>query len=147
MGSPPGYDPFIKGWEALIQRFENTINNRNFAGPANPDDKGLIFWDDTNGPELRRIYRRMRSHNPVPNQFGLGYRQIPLVRIVEDPSTRDSEHSYFIQAADAAAFALYQWYSPSAYIRKKGARKYFERLLPVLCKVASSRHQFGVVEL
>jgi hypothetical protein len=146
-GKPAGYDPFAKGWEALIQRFENTINHRNFVGPANPDDKGLIFCDDTDGPTLRRLYRRMRAHNPVPNQFGPGYRQVPLVRIVEDPSTRNSEHSYFIQAADAAAFALYQWYSPSAYVKKKGARKYFERLLPALCKVASPRHQFGVVEL
>jgi hypothetical protein len=130
LGKPAGYDPFIKGWEALIQRFENTINHRNFDGPA-----------------LRGLYRRMRAHNPIPNQFGMGYRQIPLVRIVEDPNPRNSEHSYFIQAADASAFALYQWYSPSAFVRKKGARKYFERLAPILCRAASPRHPFGVVEL
>lgn len=143
LGKPAGYDPFTKGWEALIQRFENTINRRNFAGPSNPDDKGLIFCDDTDGRALRHLYRRMRTHNPIPNQFGAGYRQAPLVRIVEDPNNRDSEHSYFIQAADASAFALYQWYCPSAYVRNKGARKYFERLAPILCKVASPRHQFG----
>jgi Protein of unknown function (DUF3800) len=146
-GKPPGYDPFVKGWEALIQRFENTLNRRNFPGPANPDDKGIIFCDQTDEVALRNLYRRMRTHNPIPNQIGSGYRQIPLVRIIEDPSPRDSRHSYFIQAADVCAFAAYQWYAPSAYVRRKGARTYFERLGPVLCKVASPRHQHGVVEL
>jgi hypothetical protein len=92
----------------------------------------------------------MRIYNPVPNmrsQYGAGYRQLPLARIAEDPNIRISSHSYFIQAADSAAFALYQWYAPSTYIRKKGARQYFRRLDPVLCKVASSSHPLGVVEL
>ncbi|HEY0282498.1 MAG TPA: DUF3800 domain-containing protein [Rhizomicrobium sp.] len=146
-GKPIGYDPFVKAWEALIQRFENTINHRNFSGPANADDKGIIFCDETDSLVIRQLYRRMRAHNPVPNQSGLGYRQLPLVRIIEDPVTRNSEHSYFIQAVDAAAFAAYQWYTPSAYVRKKGARNYFRRLEPVLCKVASPRNALGVVEL
>jgi hypothetical protein len=36
------YLPFERAWQALIQRFENTLNYRNFPGPANPDDKGAI---------------------------------------------------------------------------------------------------------
>lgn len=146
-GKPQGYDPFAKGWEALIQRFENTINRRNFPGPANADDKGLIFCDQTNHILLRNLYRKMRIYNPIPNQIGLGFRQMPLVRIIEDPTPKESDHSYFIQAADTAAFALYQWYSPSAYVTKKGARNYFTRLEPALCKAASPRHRYGVVEL
>ena len=47
-GKPAGYDPFEKAWQALIQRFENTLNHRNFPGPANPDDKGTelvpVVW-------------------------------------------------------------------------------------------------------
>lgn len=146
-GKPDSYDPFAKGWEALIQRFENTLGRRNFPGPANADDKGLIFCDRTDSDALRNLYRRMRSHNPIPNQVGLGYRQLPLVRVIEDPNPRDSEHSYFIQAADVCSFAAYQYYAPSRYVRSKGARNYFERLSPVLCKVASPRHNFGIVEL
>jgi hypothetical protein len=120
-GKPAGYDPFVKGWEALIQRFENTMNHRNFPGPANPDDRGTVFCDETDDVALRRLYRKMRTYNPIPNQHGGGYRQMPLTRIVEDPSVRRSDHSYFIQAVDTAAFAAYQWYQPSAYVRKKGA--------------------------
>lgn len=142
-----GYDAFESAWKILIQRFENTLNSRNFPGPANADDRGVIFCDETDETALRRLYRRMRVYNPVPNQRGGGYRQIPLTSIVEDPSIRRSHHSYFIQAADTAAWAAYQWYAPSSFIRRKGAHNYFTRLDPVLCKVASPRNPYGVVEL
>src|SRR5262249_2893796 len=97
-GKPVGYSPFEKAWQALIQRFENTLNHRNFPGPANPDDKGIIFCDETDEGGLRQLYRKMRVYNPIPNQgiYGPGYRQIPLIRIVEDPNLRRSHHSYFI---------------------------------------------------
>lgn len=149
LGKPNGYNPFEKGWQALIQRFENTLNHRNFPGPANPDDRGAIFCDETDEVALRKLYRRMRAYNPIPMQFpqAQGYRQMPLVRIVEDPSLRKSHTSYFIQAVDVAAFAAYQWYAPSAYMKKKGARNYLERLSPALCRAASPRHPLGIVEL
>ena len=149
-GKRPGYDPFEKAWQALIQRFENTMAGRNFPQPRNQLERGLIICDETDEATLRRVYRRMRVYNPVPNirsRFGAGYRQLPLQRMVEDPSMRRSHHSYFIQAVDVAAFAAYQWYAPSSYIRKKGARNYFQRLDPILCKVASNYHRLGVVEL
>lgn len=109
----------------------------------------MIFCDQTDEASLRRLYRKMRTYNPIPNlrSLGPGYRQRPLIRIVEDPNIRHSHHSYFIQAADVAAFAAYQWYAPSSFVRKKGAKNYFLRLDPVLCKVASRTHPYGVVEL
>lgn len=157
-GKPPNYDPFEKAWEALIQRFENTLRHRNFPDArlwgivpiASAADKGIIFCDDTDAVALRRIYRRMRTFNPIPNiraVYGSGHRQMPLVQIVEDPSMRNSHHSYFVQAADAASFAAYQLYAPSSYVRRKGAGGYYRRLDPVLCKVASSRNNLGIVEL
>jgi hypothetical protein len=33
-GKPPTYDPFLRAWEALIQRFENTLGYGNFPGPS-----------------------------------------------------------------------------------------------------------------
>lgn len=140
-GKAADYDPFEKAWEALIQRFENTLRYGNFPRPKFIfGDIGTIFCDAADEAALRRIYRRMRVHNPIPNMrafFSGGYRQLPLTRIAEDPNIRHSQHSYFIQAADTAAFALYQRYAPSAYVRKKSARNYFLRLDPILCKVAS----------
>jgi len=45
------YDVFDKAWTALIQRFENTTHRRNFPGPTNPDERGMIFPDRTDDKE------------------------------------------------------------------------------------------------
>lgn len=147
-GKPPEYDVFENAWRVLIQRFENTLVHQNFP-ECQATDHGIIFCDETDAAKLRALYRKMRVFNPIPNDqlHGTGYRQMPLSRIVEDPSVRDSEHSYFIQAVDSVAWAFYQKYAPSSYVREKGAKNYFTRLGPVLSKTATRRNVFGIVEL
>ncbi len=54
-------------WQALTQRFENTIRHRNFSGPANPDDKGIVLADRTDDKQLTQLVRRMRRFNPIAN--------------------------------------------------------------------------------
>ena len=150
-GKPSAYDAFEKAWGALIQRFENTITHRNFAGPANPDERGMIFPDHTDDKKLTAMVRRLRHYNPVPSRFIVpgapGYRDLPIVTLIEDPNFRDSGHSYFIQAADCAAFLLYQSAAPNAYMKKHGGHNYFLRLSPVLCRVAAPKDPMGIVRL
>lgn len=67
--------------------------------------------------------------------------------MIEDPVHRDSLHSYFIQLADVNSYSLLQREQPNRYFRKKGARNYFHRLDPVLCKVASRTDPHGIVRL
>jgi hypothetical protein len=40
---PPDYLVFEMAWQALIQRFENTISARNFPGPRYADERGMLF--------------------------------------------------------------------------------------------------------
>lgn len=142
-----GYDVFASAWKALIQRFENTISKRNFPGPANADERGLILCDHTEDRKLMRLLRQMRKYNPVPSQLATGYRNLPLLYVIEDPSFRDSEHSYFVQAVDLAAFLLYQHLKPNAYMRSHSGQNYFARLVPILCRVASPKDPEGIVRL
>jgi len=146
---PPTYVAFDMAWKALIQRFENTVSRRNFSGPANPDDRGMILPDPTDDKKLIQLVRRMRHWNPIPNQpqFGPGHRNLALTRIIEDPAFRDSEHSYFIQATDLAAYLLKQRLAPSAFMKTKSGHRYFHLLDPILCKVASSSDADGIVRL
>lgn len=146
---PDDYDVFSMAWKALTQRFENTLSYRNFRGPVNQDERGIIFPDHTDDKKLTQLLRQMRRYNPIQNQpqFELGYRDMPLKAIVEDPNFRDSAHSHFVQTADLAAFLLYQRLSPSSYMRKKSGQNYLKRLDPVLCKVASSKDPDGIVWL
>jgi hypothetical protein len=44
-GKPADHDVFLSAWRALIQRFENTLSHRNFPGPQNPQDFGLLVVD------------------------------------------------------------------------------------------------------
>jgi hypothetical protein len=146
-GKPANYDVFHAAWRALIQRFENTISRGNFPGSQNSRDCGVLIVDQTDERKLRGLARRMRVFNPVPNMDGGGYRQLPLETLVEDAAHRNSLHSYFIQLSDVNAYFLYQKHDPAAYVRRKGARNYFDRLDPVLCKVASSSDPQGIVRL
>ena len=141
------YDVFDVAWMALIQRFENTISYRNFPGPRNAKDYGILVVDRTDEPKLRVLARRLRRYNPVPNMGGGGYRQLPIQTLVEDPVHRDSLHSYFIQLADVNSYSLLQKLQPNRYVRKKGATNNFDRLDPILCKVASSSDPQGIVRL
>jgi hypothetical protein len=148
-GKPAGYNVMQKAWEALIQRFSNTMRHRNFPGPANPDERGLILPDNTDVKLVQGLMRKMRKYNPIPNQthYGAGYRNMTITNMVEDPFFKDSRHSYFIQAADVVAFALYQRTVPSSYMKRKSAHNYFNRLNTVLCKSASATDPEGIVRL
>jgi len=149
IGKDPGYDVFTMAWKSLIQRFENTVSRHNFPGPRNPDDRGFILCDHTDDKKLMQLVRQMRRYNPVPSQptFGPGWRDLPLRYVIEDPSFRDSGHSYYLQAADLGAFLLYQRLTPNAYLRKRAGHRYFYRISPILCTKASSKDPDGIVWL
>lgn len=133
-----GHDIFEWAWRLFLQRFDNTLGYRNFSGPQNPRDLGVVLTDRTNEHKLKCLMRTMRHHNPVPSQFpGYSARNLQTSCVTEDPILRDSGHSYFVQAADVVAYMLHQQLVPNKYIKKVGARNYFCRLDPVLCKAVS----------
>lgn len=146
---PPSYDAFEMAWKVLMQRFENTIAYRNFPGPQNADDRGMIIADDTDVTKLKALLRKMRKFNNVPSlpHHSTARRNLAIKNLVEDPVFRDSKDSLFVQAADLCAFLAYQAESPNAYIRKQGAQNLFTKLSPILCKVASKTDPLGVVRL
>ena len=146
-GKASDADFFELAWKALIQRFQNTLSHNNFPGSEWTNEFGMIIADRTDEKKLRDLTRKMRHYNPVPSKIGTSARALPLTHIIEDPVLRDSLHSYFIQLCDVNAYFLKQKCDPSLYVKKKGARNYFDRLDKVLCKVASRRSKLGVVWL
>jgi len=138
-GKSANYDIFESAWKILIQRFENTIAHRNFPGPRNPDDKGMIFADNTDNKKLMAVLRKMRKFNPIPNQAwaGPGTKNILVSSVIEDPNFRDSRHSYFIQAVDVCTYLLLQQNIPCRYFSNRNAKNYFTRLQPILRSVVS----------
>jgi len=145
-GKPAGYDVFEHAWRALFQRFDNTIGYGNFPG-GHKSDKGMIISDNTDGKRLTSLVRKMAIYNPIPSMQGGPSRNIPMLRVIEDPHSKESSDSYFVQACDVAAYFLHQKYNACSYVRRKGAQSYFNRLQPVLNQRASYTNGFGIVLL
>lgn len=140
------YDIFGNAWKTLFQRFENTLKYGNFPGCFR-SSYGTVYTDATNGEELSKIMRKMSVYNPIPSSVGGPVRDLPILKVIEDPSSRNSEHSLPIQACDVIAYFLHQSLRPNAYIRKSGAQNYFKRLDAVLNKKASKTNPLGVVTI
>jgi hypothetical protein len=147
-GKTQGYDVFQWAWQILFQRFQNTLQYGNFPG-GNQNDNGIVFTDATDGKKLTKLVRKMGAYNPVPHmaQFGAGYRQLPAVRLIEDPIPKDSRDSYFVQACDTCAYFLRQSFAPNRFIRRHGGQYYMQRLKPVLNVKAARHHPLGIVIL
>lgn len=145
----PTYSIFENAWRALIQRFENTAQHRNF-NPRQPTiDHGIVVPDDTSTKQLRTLVRKMRRFNNIPSQpqYQTTYRNLPLVNVIEDAFFRESRDSLFVQAADAVTYMLYQQEVPNSSSRRHGVRNFFKVLDPVLCKVACVGDPQGIVRL
>lgn len=147
-GKAADYDVFGMAWKTLFQRFENTLKFGNYPG-AFRQDYGTIFTDNTNGKMLTSIVRKMSVHNPIPNMahFGNGYRNIPILKIIEDPHGKDSTTSLLIQVADVTSYFLHQHFKPNVYVKKNSAHNYFSRLKPILNLRASTSNALGIVVL
>ena len=147
-GKAPTYDVFTNAWQALFQRFENTLRYGNFPG-AHRNDYGLVLTDATDGRKLQSMVRKMAVYNPVPHMahIGSGYRNLPILRVIEDPHPKDSKDSYFIQACDTCAYFLLQSIKPNSFIRRQSAQNYVGRLRAVLNTRASTSNALGIVML
>jgi hypothetical protein len=145
-GKAAPYDVFENAWGTLFQRFENTLIHGNFPGGFK-DDYGMVITDATAGKKLARLVRRMAVYNYIPSRFGGAARNIPIKRVIEDPYGKDSAETLPIQMCDVAAYFLYQRVRPNAYVRRQRAQRYFDRLLPVLNKHATTANSYGVVRL
>ncbi len=108
----------------------------------------MIFPDDTDQTKLKRLLGRTRRHDPSPDQVQVsaGYRDIPVDRIIEYPSFRDSAESYFVQVADLVAFLLYRSPQAPPCARRAGSRTFVASRHFLLTQAASS-DQRGIVRL
>ena len=125
-------------WNYLIMRFEKTMyyESQRTEQPV----YGLIFADDTNEDKVRKELRRMRVHNYIKG------RNETVNHIIEDPTMRQSEHSYFVQAADMVSHALYRNLYPKGSLKKFGIDLLFEKVT-IICHEKASKYKHGIVHV
>src|SRR5690606_8589922 len=116
-------DIFELAWNTLIMRFENTISNKNFRGPSNTDDKGIVLSDNTEGQKLRKLIRKMRHYNTIPcngRLYESGYCNLKINSVIEDPDLTDATYSLLHQISNVLEYCVRQKYEPNTYMKKKG---------------------------
>lgn len=130
----------------LFERLLNRINvNMGRAG-----SHAMIISDE--GKSYDKLLRKMRRHNYIASRYGAWpdgspARNIPVSRIIEDISYRDSARSLFVQAADFAAYSLLRFEAPTKNAAKYGFDKSFLTLDPVLVKraFAADPKRLGII--
>lgn len=125
-------DAADRAWEYLFQRL------RIRSGTSHPI---IVVHDDGDADRVRKQMRRFRRISWAP-----GGQQVSAPLLIEDPIPRDSKHSYFIQAADLAAYAAFRRFSPPG--RNVGAvcnEMMWDTLAPVLHTEVNPRRDDAIV--
>lgn len=95
---------FEETWTMLLQRLERTAY---YEG-----NKALmIMHDEGENDAVRKLVRKARRRLTAGSMFG-GSITGAIARLIDDPSPRSSNHSYFIQMADLVAYAGWRSYMP-----------------------------------
>jgi hypothetical protein len=93
-------DPREVAWEYLIQRLERfTTNDKTHV---------LLFHDEGEGAIVRSLTRKARRIGTAGSAFGIGSLKRPARLILDDPVSRKSHESYFVQLADLNAYAAFR---------------------------------------
>ena len=123
-------------WTRFLQRYENWLL-------AN-QELGIIVNDEGYDKIVRQLSRKMRVYNPIPSHFG-GYRNVPVVKIIEDPFSRHSQDSYFIQLADMSAYFARLRHDHSPSQAKAGLHWLYKGIKPRYMLEASRKDSYGFV--
>lgn len=144
------YNVLDRAFTYSLQRIENTISN------TDPGEKYLVITDEGRINKMRLTARRIQKINYIPSQFSnLSYRS-EIKGLIEDPLTKDSSQSYFIQVSDMISYIIYQYKFeqfgfgnfPSRMPNNFNAQritKWLDSLTPVINLKASPNTPYGIV--
>jgi hypothetical protein len=93
-------------WEFLLQRIERLTTT------SHPPVTAMVVHDEGEEAVVRKIARKARRAGTAGSAFGTGYLNRPARLLVDDPVSRDSRQSYFIQLADLSAYAAFRKIHP-----------------------------------
>ena len=123
-------------WQLFFQRYENWLLSKR--------ELGIVVNDEGYEKVVRRVSRKMRVYNPIPSHFG-GYYQAPVVKIIEDPFSRHSQYSYFVQLADLSTYLARLRHDHTPKQAKYRIHKLYKRIKPRYILEASRKDNYGFV--
>lgn len=94
-----GADPMEYAWTFLLQRLETLTRKRK--------SEVILIHDEGEEEIVRKLARRARRFGSSGSLFG-GFRRLPFDGLIEDPVSKNSKQSYFLQLADLNAYAAFR---------------------------------------
>ena len=122
---PTTTDFMVPAWERLLLGFEQYLVSRQAPG--------VVVGDDTAANSLRALMRTLRKGST------------PLRFLVEDVFHTSSQHSYFVQVADAVTYCLYRQEYPKGSARKFNLHQLFAKLEGMCLKTAAPTDAQGII--
>jgi len=123
-------------WTMFLQRYENWLLAK--------QELGIVVNDEGHEKITRMLSRKMRVYNPIPSHYG-GYYRAPVVKIIEDPFSRHSQDSYFVQLADMSAYLARLRHDHTPKHAKYGIHELYKRIKPRYILEASRKDNYGFV--
>lgn len=141
---------FDTAWKALIQSFENGLLHGHFRGSAEKNQRGIIFPDT--GSKDKKLRQLMKELCPskimsVDTAYGIEHQHLNINLIIEELNFHNSSESFYVQAADLAAYLLCQKLQPGTRMRRISGKDYFSVLDCILCKECCTENKEGIVWL
>jgi hypothetical protein len=93
-------DPHDRAWTFLFQRLERLTTK--------DGTQVVIFHDEGDEQRVRALARKARRAGMAGSAFGPGWRNVPFRGLVDDPVSRRSHESLFLQLADLVAYAAFR---------------------------------------
>ena len=93
-------DPHDTAWDFLLQRLERLSTKQ--------DTQVVLIHDEGSALAVRARARLARRAGIAGSSFGAGFLQRPFRGLIDDPVSRDSQESYFLQIADLNAYAAFR---------------------------------------
>ena len=138
----------LMGYERLsLDRLLNRIN----SSVAAANRHAFLIFDEGREEMVSRLYRRLRSRNPVPSRYekwedGGRTKDIPIERVIGGPAFRSSHSDHLLQMTDLIAHALLkQEEEPSPRVERLNIDRAFGILDNALNRRASRRDPQGIV--
>lgn len=119
-------------------------------------EKYMVITDEGRSGKMRYTARRLQKINYIPSHFNnFSYRQ-EIKGLIEDPLTKKSDQSYFIQICDMISFIFYQYTLLAQQIGTPPSRisanftenlltTWMDKLLPIINIKASPNSPYGIV--
>jgi hypothetical protein len=93
-------DPHDYAWTFLLQRLERLTTKQGV--------QVMVIHDEGDDARVRALARRARRCGIAGSAFGTGYLRVPFRGLLDDPVSRRSHESLFLQLADLIAYAAFR---------------------------------------